>query len=81
MLIKDDRKSDLIERIINMIKMGIYENIIKLKNKGISVVSIVGRQSSGKSYVMNRIFGTRFSVAAERCTDGIWMSVVEMYND
>ena len=24
---------------------------------------------------MNRLFGTRFDVAAHRCTDGIWMSV------
>ncbi len=24
---------------------------------------------------MNRLFGTRFSVAATRCTDGIWMSL------
>ena len=28
---------------------------------------------------MNRFFGTRFNVAASRCTDGIWMSVVEVY--
>ena len=27
---------------------------------------------------MNRFFGTRFNVASARCTDGIWMSVVEM---
>ena len=29
---------------------------------------------------MNRFFGTRFNVAATRCTDGIWMSIVEMYD-
>ncbi len=27
---------------------------------------------------MNRFFGTRFNVAATRCTDGIWMSIVEI---
>ena len=27
---------------------------------------------------MNRFFGTRFNVAATRCTDGIWMSIVEV---
>ena len=27
---------------------------------------------------MNRFFGTRFDVAATRCTDGIWMSVVKI---
>jgi hypothetical protein len=29
---------------------------------------------------MNRFFGTRFNVAATRCTDGIWMSVVRLDN-
>jgi hypothetical protein len=31
--------------------------------------------SLGKSYLLNRLTGTRFNVAATRCTDGIWMSV------
>lgn len=35
----------------------------------------MGIQSSGKSYVMNRFFGTRFNVSQSRCTDGIWMSI------
>ena len=35
----------------------------------------MGRQSSGKSYLLNRIFGTRFGVSSAWCTDGIWMSV------
>jgi hypothetical protein len=30
---------------------------------------------------MNRFFGTRFNVAATRCTDGIWMSIVEMFEE
>jgi len=30
---------------------------------------------------MNRFFGTRFNVAATRCTDGIWMSIIELYDD
>ena len=61
-----------------MIKFGIYETFIKDSKNSIKVISIVGKQSSGKSYVMNRFFGTRFNVAATRCTDGIWMSIVEI---
>lgn len=30
---------------------------------------------------MNRLFGTRFNVASTRCTDGIWMSIVEIYDN
>jgi hypothetical protein len=29
---------------------------------------------------MNRLFGTRFNVAATRCTDGVWVSVVHIDN-
>ncbi|CAF3097500.1 unnamed protein product, partial [Rotaria sp. Silwood2] len=43
-------------------------------NENIRIVGIIGRQSTGKSYLLNRIFRTRFAVAAGRCTDGIWMS-------
>lgn len=35
----------------------------------------MGRQSSGKSYLLNRIFGTRFGVSSARCTDGIWLGI------
>ena len=73
-------KSDIIEKIASMIRFGIYDKYLKDLIQEIKVVSIVGRQSGGKSYVLNRFFGTRFNVAATRCTDGIWMSVVEIYD-
>lgn len=63
-----------------MIKFGIYEKFLLDFKSRVRVISIVGRQSSGKSYVMNRFFGTRFNVATTRCTDGIWMSLVEIYD-
>lgn len=78
-LIDNVGNSDLISRLINLIKFGIYDTFFKGITQNVYVVSIVGRQSSGKSYVLNRFFGTRFNVAATRCTDGIWMSCVEMY--
>ena len=65
------------------ISFGHLEKILlSLKEKkDLKVISIVGRQSSGKSYLLNRIFGTRFSVAATRCTDGIWMSYARLVRD
>jgi hypothetical protein len=54
-----------------------YEDILS-GLEDIKVVSIIGRQSSGKSYLLNRLFGTRFSVAAHRCTYGIWMSIAKL---
>lgn len=34
-----------------------------------------GKQSTGKSFLLNHIFGTAFDSSGGRCTDGIWMSV------
>ena len=35
----------------------------------------MGPQSTGKSYFLNRVFGTRFNVDSNRCTDGLWLSL------
>ena len=35
----------------------------------------MGAQSTGKSYLMNRIFGTRFCVSEARTTIGIWIAI------
>ena len=40
----------------------------------------MGAQSTGKSYLMNRIFGTRFTVASARTTIGIWLSLIKTSN-
>ena len=65
---------NIIEYLVDKIRFGIYEDLLKNWPGEVYVVSIIGRQSSGKSYLLNRLFGTRFNVAANRCTDGIWMS-------
>ncbi|CAF3431865.1 unnamed protein product [Rotaria sp. Silwood2] len=56
------------------------DSILNDINSDIRLIGIIGRQSTGKSYMMNRIFGTRFSVAAGRCTDGIWMNYAFVNN-
>lgn len=67
----------LMDNLNEYIKFGHYEDIIN-GLKGIMVISIIGKQSSGKSYLLNRLAGTRFDVAAERCTQGIWMGFGKM---
>jgi len=66
--------TDFITPFVSYIKLGGLETIIR-DSRNVKVVAIIGRQSSGKSYLLNRIFGTRFDVAAHRCTDGIWLSL------
>ena len=41
------------------------------------VVSVIGPQSSGKSLLMNFIFGTQFLSSAGRCTKGIYASIIK----
>ncbi len=61
-----------------IIEFGIVEELLnKRPDKRVIVVSIMGAQSTGKSYLMNRLFGTRFTVSSARCTIGIWLSLVE----
>lgn len=56
------------------IRFGILEDILAKVGK-LKVVSIMGKQSSGKSYLLNRLFHSRFDVSAARCTEGIWLSL------
>lgn len=67
-------KESFSETLTDYIRFGHYEDILQ-GIKGFLVVSIIGRQSSGKSYLLNRLAGTRFDVAAERCTEGLWMGI------
>lgn len=42
------------------------------------VLSILGVQSSGKSTLLNAMFGLQFSVSAGRCTRGVFMQLVRV---
>lgn len=64
----------LISKIIKHISFGIYEKfLMEEKFDDVKVNTIMGSQSSGKSHILNRFFGTRFNVNVNRCTDGLWM--------
>ena len=49
-----------------------------LVDKKLFVISILGTQSSGKSTLMNTMFGLQFPVSAGRCTRGALMQLVPM---
>ncbi|XP_015094026.2 interferon-induced very large GTPase 1-like [Vicugna pacos] len=50
----------------------------KLGNKRLFVLSILGLQSSGKSTLLNAIFGLQFTVSAGRCTRGAYMQLLKV---
>uniref|UniRef100_A0A3Q3W4S4 VLIG-type G domain-containing protein n=1 Tax=Mola mola TaxID=94237 RepID=A0A3Q3W4S4_MOLML len=54
------------------------EVVKKLGNKSVYVLSVLGIQSSGKSTMLNAMFGLQFAVSAGRCTKGAFMQLVEV---
>ncbi|CAC5424342.1 unnamed protein product [Mytilus coruscus] len=45
-------------------------------NKKLLNLSVLGIQSSGKSTLLNTMFGLKFAVSAGRCTKGVYMQLV-----
>ena len=55
----------------------VFEEIQKkVKNKKVFVISVIGIQSSGKSTLLNAMFGLKFPVSAGRCTRGLFCQLI-----
>ncbi|XP_007544488.2 interferon-induced very large GTPase 1-like [Poecilia formosa] len=54
------------------------EVIQKLGDQRVFVLSVLGVQSSGKSTMLNAMFGLQFAVSAGRCTKGAYMQLVKL---
>ena len=52
-----------------------------LNDPPIITLSILGLQSTGKSTLLNTLFGVRFSVSAGRCTRGAFMQLVPFHKN
>ncbi|XP_006991809.1 interferon-induced very large GTPase 1-like isoform X2 [Peromyscus maniculatus bairdii] len=50
----------------------------KLGDQRLFVLSILGLQSSGKSTLLNALFGLQFTVSAGRCTKGAYMQLLKV---
>ncbi|RHZ44791.1 hypothetical protein Glove_709g38 [Diversispora epigaea] len=65
-----------VDNIAQNISFGWYEGIFKhFGSRKVKVVSSMGEQSCGKSYMLNHLVGTTFDGSAMRCTEGAWMSL------
>ncbi|CAD7940890.1 unnamed protein product [Amoebophrya sp. A120] len=53
----------------------------KLAGKRVMVISILGPQSSGKSTLLNYLFGCKFNTAKGRCTKGVYGSLIEITHE
>ena len=61
-----------ITAVLNQVK-------VRLNDPSILVLSILGIQSSGKSMLMNTLFGVNFNVSAGRCTRGAFMQLLPFH--
>ncbi|XP_058617127.1 interferon-induced very large GTPase 1-like [Onychostoma macrolepis] len=59
----------------------LHELIQKLGDKRVFVLSVLGIQSSGKSTMLNAMFGLQFAVSAGRCTRGAFMQLVRVSDE
>ncbi|KAF4100215.1 hypothetical protein G5714_018411 [Onychostoma macrolepis] len=57
------------------------ELIKKLGDMRVFVISVLGVQSSGKSTMLNAMFGLQFAVSAGRCTRGAFMQLVRVSDE
>ncbi|XP_058625203.1 interferon-induced very large GTPase 1-like [Onychostoma macrolepis] len=53
----------------------------KLGDQRVFVLSVLGIQSSGKSTMLNAMFGLQFAVSAGRCTRGAFMQLVKVSDE
>ncbi|KAH9309559.1 hypothetical protein KI387_037470 [Taxus chinensis] len=61
--------------LANSIRFGFYDAVLNSWKGKIKVISSMGKQSSGKSYLLNHLSGSLLDVAGGRCTDGVWMKI------
>ncbi|XP_055070085.2 interferon-induced very large GTPase 1 [Misgurnus anguillicaudatus] len=54
------------------------ELVQKLGDQRVFVLSVLGLQSSGKSTMLNAMFGLQFAVSAGRCTRGAFMQLIRV---
>ncbi|XP_034622824.1 interferon-induced very large GTPase 1-like [Trachemys scripta elegans] len=57
----------------------VFDSLIEtLEDRKVFVLSVLGIQSTGKSTLLNAMFGLQFSVSAGRCTRGAFMQLIKV---
>ena len=65
--------SAVLEKVSDILK-------ITTSNPQLFVLSVLGLQSTGKSTLMNTLFGVQFTVSAGRCTRGAFMQLLPVHS-
>ncbi|XP_041863286.1 interferon-induced very large GTPase 1-like [Melanotaenia boesemani] len=59
----------------------LQEVINRLGDQRVFVLSVLGIQSSGKSTMLNAMFGLQLAVSAGRCTEGAYMQLLKLSDE
>ena len=68
--------SAILEKVSEIIR----DKTSDASNSQIFVLSVLGLQSTGKSTMMNTLFGVQFAVSAGRCTRGAFMQLLPVHS-
>lgn len=74
---RHDKASQQIQAadLARSIRFGLLSPLLSSWNGPCVVITSMGKQSTGKSYMLNHLTGSSFAIAGARCTDGAWMSI------
>ena len=73
--------TEWLELVLKSLEKCLKEAFSIIKSPKIFVVTVLGTQSTGKSTLLNTMFGVRFPVSAGRCTKGAFMQFVPIRID
>ncbi|CAF1178055.1 unnamed protein product [Adineta steineri] len=62
-------------KIVSQIFHGLETRYSEMNDRPPFVVSVIGPQSTGKSTLLNMLFGSNFQTSAGRCTKGLYASI------
>ena len=57
------------------IRFGLFDDLLQSCKMPVKVVTSMGKQSTGKSFMLNHLTGSMFDIAGGRCTEGAWMTL------
>eukprot|EP00899_Mesostigma_viride_P017244 jgi/Mesvir1/25520/Mv01770-RA.1 len=66
------------QEAVDAISFGLLDAVLDSWWGEIAVVSSMGKQSTGKSYTLNHLFGTSFQISGACCTDSCWMGLCQV---
>ncbi|DAZ92640.1 TPA: hypothetical protein N0F65_009008, partial [Lagenidium giganteum] len=70
-----DSATETVADVARSIRFGVLSVLLESWPGKCVVVTSMGKQSTGKSYLLNHLTGASFATSGARCTDGAWLSV------